>query len=163
MKRLFIILIFLFLGAFISAQTTTNTLSLSGSVPQVLNIALSASTSTFDLNELGATVTLPSVIFKSNLKSWAIKVYSLNASNLKNNDNDLIPYTFTLGSLFSGITLLSTEPTSLETGYKLMSGKTAKLGDTYTMSITYNSDGGTFWSYDAGAFTDTITLKVAVN
>lgn len=160
MKKL--VLFFLCLALPLYAQTATQSLAVSGSVPQVLNVSLDTTPVTFVLNELGATVTLPSVTFKSNLKSWVIKVYSVNGSNLKNTDLDLIPYTFALGSLFNS-SLLATEPTISQAGYIPMSNKTLKAGDVYPMSITYNSDGGTFWSYDAGAFTDTITLKVAVN
>lgn len=155
-------LFFLCLALPLYAQTATQSLAVSGSVPQVLNVYLDTTPVTFVLNELGATVTLPSVTFKSNLKSWVIKVYSVNGSNLKNTDLDLIPYTFALGSLFNS-SLLATEPTISQVGYIPMSNKTLKAGDVYPMSITYNSDGGTFWSYDAGNFTDTITLKVAVN
>lgn len=160
MKKL--VLFFLCLALPLYAQTATQSLAVSGSVPQVLNVSLDTTPVTFVLNELGAIVTLPSVTFKSNLKSWVIKVYSVNGSNLKNMDLDLIPYTFALGSLFNS-SLLATEPTISQAGYIPMSNKTLKVGDVYPMSITYNSDGGTFWSYDAGAFTDTITIKVSVN
>lgn len=160
MKKL--VLFFLCLALPLYAQTATQSLAVSGSVPQVLNVSLDTTPVTFVLNELGATVTLPSVTFKSNLKSWVIKVYSVNGSNLKNTDLDLIPYTFALGSLFNS-SLLATEPTISQAGYIPMSNKTLKAGDVYPMSITYNSDGGTFWAYDAGNFTDTITIKVSVN
>lgn len=160
MKKL--VLFFLCLALPLYAQTATQSLAVSGSVPQVLNVSLDTTPVTFVLNELGATVTLPSVTFKSNLKSWVIKVYSVNGSNLKNTDLDLIPYTFALGSLFNG-SLLATEPTISQVGYIPMSNKTLKAGDVYPMSITYNSDGGTFWSYDAGNFTDIITIKISVN
>ena len=160
MKKL--VLFFLCLALPLYAQTATQSLAVSGSVPQVLNVSLDTTPVTFVLNELGATVTLPSVTFKSNLKSWVIKVYSVNGSNLKNTDLDLIPYTFAFGSLFNG-SLLATEPTISQAGYIPMSNKTLKAGDVYPMSITYNSDGGTFWSYDAGNFTDTITIKVSIN
>ncbi|HAS91990.1 MAG TPA: hypothetical protein DCS12_07085 [Clostridiales bacterium] len=163
MKRLFFGMLFVFLVWGLFAQSATQSIVITGTVPQILNIVTESSVTTFDLNELGATVLLPSVTFKSNLKSWVIKVYSENASNLKNDDNDLISYTFTLGTLFSNISLLSTEPNFGESGYKLMSGKTAKTGTLQSMAITYSGDGGTFWSYDAGSFIDTITLKVAVN
>jgi len=162
MKRLFFSVLFMCIGIFVFAQSATQNLVVSGSVPQVLNASLDTTPVTFVLNELGATVTLPSVTFKSNLKSWVIKVYSVNGSNLKNTDLDLIPYTFALGSLFNS-SLLATEPTISQAGYIPMSNKTLKAGDVYPMSITYTSDGGTFWSYDAGNFTDTITIKVSVN
>ena len=166
------ILVFLMLFSILLGinAATSRTIKVVGTVPQVFEISLSSTTDVpFSLEDTGGTVALPTVNIKSNLKSWVIKAYSSNGSTLKNEDTipETAIYTFTLGSLFSNITLKNTVPAPADGesgGYKLMTAKTPKAGNDYAMSITYVANAGTeFRAYDKGTFTDTITIAIAAN
>jgi len=146
------------------AADPTASLSLTGTVAQNLSVSISSNSSFFSISENGATVNLPDITFLSNLKSWAIKVYSTNGSILKNTETtpETIAYTFAMGALFSNITLQNTIPTASSIGYKVMTNKTAKTGDIYSMSITYSANGDTLLRTSSD-FTDTIIIVIAAS
>jgi len=164
MKKSVFVLLFAIIGMGAAFADITGNAVVTGTVAQQLSVAIAGvnagtSNTTFELNPAGGTQSLGSATIISNLKSWKITVSSAKAGNLKN-DSDLesIDYTFTMGSLTSlqGVSLTSAINQS-------MTAKTPKAGTLYAMSITYDDDDGTFWSYDGGNFTDTITVTVAAN
>ncbi len=147
---------------------TTGTVDLTGTVTQVLNVSVANPTVSFTFNTAGASVPLGNVTLKSNMKSWAVKVWSTNGSMLKNANTptpDEIAYAFSMGSLFSGITLIAgnTAPLSSQEGYLSMTGKTAASGSVLAMSVTYGAEGSVLWTSDAGFYTDTIHIEIAAN
>ena len=167
MKKLFLIGAFLILILFGAAAQVSDNLQVSGSVPQVLNITMGADV-VFVLDVAGGTISLGDVVVRSNLKSWILRIWSVNGSKLKNSDSEEISYSVSLTGVspitgFSGGTLQSSSPSS-GTGYIAIVDKTAKAGVTLPLSITYSGEGvGTFWSYDKDNFIDTVHVAVSVN
>jgi hypothetical protein len=169
MKKSFLIGMFLILILFGAQAAATADLTITATAPQVLSVSLGSDVS-FTLDAAGATVSLDNLTVSSNLKSWVLRIWSVNGSKLKNTDTtpEEIIYTVDLvaATPVAGITtgtLQSSRPSS-GTGYIAVTDKTPKAGVSLPLSITYSGEGTTtFWSYDKGNFTDTINVEVAVN
>ncbi len=92
----------------------------------------------------------------SNVKNWTIALSSAHSGNLvlSSDNNETIAYTVTLGSLLKDVSLASTSQASAQ------QGRTAKLGNTYAMSVIIPSSTN---FYQAGTYTDTIKVTISKN
>jgi|GEM_PF-336841 hypothetical protein len=95
------------------------------------------------------------VVVNSNVKNWSISLESAHSGNLVLPGDlvvqpEYIPYTVTLGSLASNVSL-STKWTSG------MLGRTAKTGNVYALSIMFGPSND---FYQAGTYSDTITVTI---
>lgn len=168
MKKFLAAVFVLVASASVAFAATTGTVEMTGTVTQVLNVSVASPTKSFDFNTAGATVALGNATLQSNMKSWVVKVWSTNGSKFRNTNTptpDEISYGFSMGSLFSGITLIggTTAPLNTQAGYLSMTGKTGASGTSYAMSISYGAEGGVLWTSDAGFYTDTIHIEIAAN
>lgn len=168
MKKSILVVLFALAALGLVSAATTGGAIVTGTVAEQLSVEITGATlgnnTTFEINQTGETArSLGSVKVISNYKSWYIRVSSGNTGNLGklvNTDEETINYTFTMGSL---VGLQAVELDGIIDAESHMTAKTAKLGDTYNMTIAYGDSGDSFYSKDGGNFTDTITITVAAN
>ncbi len=160
MKRTLVALLIAFvaLGAAFGGTTTGN-LALQGTVTTVLDMAVTPlAAATFSLADTGVSGTsVATVLFKAN-KAATVTITSGNNGVLK--DGTLtVAYqfafetggtTYVLGSASTGVTLTTS-------GNSFSLAKTTKDGVTYTSHLWIAASA----VWDAGVFTDTVTISIA--
>jgi hypothetical protein len=154
MKKLFLVALLALAGSGFLFAAENGNVNLSGTVAPTFNITFSATTYTGTMNDDGSDNIWPvsNVTVFSNFKNWNISVSSQNLGNLKlGATTEVIPYTFTLGSLVTDGSL-STAWTSVD------QDRTPRTGTLHALSIKFKNTTGTYW--EAGTYTDVITVTI---
>ena len=154
MKKLFLVALLALAGSGVLFAATDGTVGLSGTVSPTFNITFTATSYTGTMTDDGTDNVWPvsTVTVFSNFKNWNISVSSLNLGNLKlGATTEVIPYTFSLGSLVTDGSLCSVW-TSVD------QARTPRTGTTHALSIKFKNTTGTYW--EAGEYTDTITVTI---
>ncbi|MCX8013877.1 MAG: hypothetical protein N3A02_06265 [Rectinema sp.] len=133
---------------------TSGTVGLSGTVAEVFSLTLPANYSGTIANGSSAeTWSIGNVTVISNVKNWTISITSTNSGVLKNSADatETIAYTVTLGSLIVDKSLDSPKTSATQP-------RTPKAGNTYALSISFGPSSD---FYQAGTYTDTLTISIA--
>jgi hypothetical protein len=168
----------------VADPSDTESLDITANVLKQMAVDITATENdefTLDTNGLTTGLTVGNAVVVSNYRAWELAVHSTNGSKLNRDDTGdtngatgattaFIPYTFnfepvagsahvTAFTVSTPYSLVSSAPTS-GNGYYLLTGKTPRAGETLAMNIFINpEDEDAFW--DAGVYTDTITVTVS--
>lgn len=158
MKKLFLVALLALVGSGFLFAAESGNVTLSGTVADVFNLGFSANSFTGTMNDNGLENTWDVSVLSvsSNFKDWQISLSSTNSGNLKLGATaEVVPYTFTLGSLTATPVSLATPWTSEK------QARTPRTGTTYQLSIKFTNTTGTYW--EAGQYSDTITVSISKN
>lgn len=136
------------------------TLNLSATMPAVKEITVEAAAVNplADLSTLTSqTVTIANLISKCNSKvGFKIFVQSDKGGYLKTGDGlSSIAYTLQYGTSGTAVT-----PGTTKVQLVAVSGKTTKAGASESLNATLANFGDTDYFYDAGTYTDTLTISI---
>lgn len=140
-------------GSAFAVVSPSGTVMISGSVAETFSLTLPGNYQNGVINnDADTTWQIGDVKVVSNLKNWTLKLESANAGKLVKSDdaNEKIAYRVSMGSLFNEADLNSAQTSAAQV-------RTAKAGNTYTMSVKVLSSSE---FYQAGTYTDTITVTL---
>ena len=163
--------LFVALMVVIVSANASNTLTLSGSVQEKLQVVFkdapteNTKTTTLEFNGSGDSVSsaIPLTI-TSNRKVWHIDFVSTNGWKLNNGASD-IPYTFDIATpSISSATLAVTTTGSTKKLAATGDGRTTKIGADFNITATVAAqDGDKLYETTTAAYVDTITITIAIN
>lgn len=174
MKKLFLVA-FIALAA-VGVAFGTETLNIAGTVPDQISIALVQDGLALDfvgLGEAGTQDGTATLTVVSNKKTWTVTISSgTDGFMLTKADTNSIPYKVQAaldadntesfnGTILNGLA----DPTHIASGNVTIkataNGRTSKLGIDFSFTISADAQGDTTVLWEAGAYTDTITITIA--
>ena len=152
-------LVLILLGGHSWAETN-GSVALSGFVASKMSMTLvntPTNLTSLDLTVSQSALSLGSVNFIANRKSWYVRVYSTNGSRMVNG-TDFISYTFTItdATMFPSIQGVTLGAGLANAVTQTMTKNTAMNGDLYGMTMSYTGRSDLAF----GTFTDTITIVI---
>jgi len=145
-------------GAAFAVSPQTGTVAMTGTVAETFTLVVPATYSHAmdDTANVVNTWAIGDVKVTSNVKAWTFGVSSAKSGYLVNSaDNtEKVAYTMSLGSLGTDQSLSSAWTSAAQ-------ARTAKLGNSYPLSIKFTAAADSFWQ--AGTYSDTLTITITHN
>lgn len=163
MKKFSLMCLVLIILCGYAGAETNGSVPLSGFVASKMSMTLvntPTNLTSLDLTVSQSALSLGSVNFIANRKSWYVRVYSTNGSKMMNG-TDSLDYTFTItnATMFPNLQNVALGAGLANAVSQQMTKGTAMNGDLYGMTLSYTGR----LDLTAGTFTDTITIVVTAN